>query len=191
MATVYSQPHIFPLQLTKGGTAFISQTEKLGHLKGSWNRLFPETPESDLGVWPCATWLLWLRRQCYGSNFSIAGESPWFSLLHSSFSRMCMKSDVELNSRFLSSISNTFHTDYGTSVGYTTQPPYTLWLIRKPLLSAASKSRAWESRVWERVFRAGLGWAGTWCAFRVDRRAPFTTARQGGAAGAEKESRRL
>lgn len=39
--------------------------------------------------------------------------------------------------------------------------------------------------------RGNLGWAGTQCAFQVGRSVQFTIARQGGAADAEEQSRRL
>lgn len=40
-------------------------------------------------------------------------------------------------------------------------------------------------------FRVSLGWAGTQCAFQVGKSVQFTITRQGGAAVAEEQSKRL
>lgn len=153
---------------------------KLVHLKGSRNQRCVRCGSYPFGV------------NHMEVNFSIVRETlRFFSILHSRFFENLLSSNVELNSGFLSFISNTFHTDYGTSVGYTTQPSHALWFIRKPLLLAANKSRAWESRVGEHRFRVSLGWAGTQCAFQVGKSIHFKIAGQGGAIGAEEQSWRL
>lgn len=111
------QPHVFPLQFTKGQTTFITWTGTLSHTKGSKTRFFPKSETSEperVQLGPCPFG---------GELFHSRRDIVIFPYCTPNFLRMCLKKDVELNSRFLSSISNTFHADYGTSVGYTAQPP--------------------------------------------------------------------
>ena len=90
-----------------------------------------------------------LETMLMGINFSKAIETQCFFHIALQFFWSCAWSQMLNWTLDLSSISNAFHTDYGTSEGYTTQSPHALWFIRKPLLLTANKSRAWESRVWE------------------------------------------
>lgn len=63
----------------------------------------------DLGTQTCAPWLLPLWRQSHGSNFSIAGETPWF--FHVTLQLLENVLEVRCWTKLSISISNAFHTD--------------------------------------------------------------------------------
>lgn len=166
------------------GWKHINWRGKLGHLKGSSNGLLPNQSSEPKSV---------QFSSCpFGDNvngnklFQSSRDTVLFPYCTPVFFLIvCLKSDVELNSRFVFYFKCIPYRLWHKWGVYHSVSPRTMIHKETPFTDCQQIKSLGEQALRVLRFRVSWGWAGTQCAFQVGKSVQFTITRQGGAAGAE------